>query len=76
MQQDFYPSKFHQRYFFKHPKTFFHMNKELIKQEIRRQKAELLRILASSMREPERSNNILRITRTMISLKKVLDENL
>jgi len=52
------------------------MNKELIKQEIRRQKVELLRILASSMREPERSNNILRITRTMISLKKVLDENL
>jgi len=50
------------------------MNKKIIKEEIERQKRELVKVLISKMKEPERSNNILRITRTILSLIKVLEK--
>jgi len=50
------------------------MNKKIVEKEIERQKAELIRILISEMKEPERSNNISRITRTILSLIKVLEK--
>ena len=50
------------------------MRKELVEQEIERQKAKLYEILKSNMKEPERSNNISRITETIFSLKKFTEE--
>lgn len=51
------------------------MNRKIIEEEIERQKNELVRILISKMKEPERSNNIFRITRTILSLIKVLEKD-
>jgi len=50
------------------------MNKKIIEEEIERQKRELVQVLISKMKEPERSNNIFRITRTILSLIKVLEK--
>ncbi len=50
------------------------MDKKLIEAEIERQKNELTKVLISKMKEPERSNNIFRITRTILSLIKIMDK--
>ncbi len=50
------------------------MNKKIIEKEIEKQKAELTRILISEMKEPERSNNISRISKTILSLIKILEK--
>ena len=49
------------------------MEKNLIEQEIEKQRAKLFQILKGNMQEPERSNNIIRITRTIKSLKEFLN---
>jgi len=50
------------------------MNNKLIEEEIEKQKGELVKVLLSKMKEPERSNNILRITKTILSLIKILEK--
>ncbi len=50
------------------------MKKKIIEEEIERQKGELVKILLSRMKEPERSQNISRISRTILSLIKVLEK--
>jgi len=53
---------------------FYCMDKSLIEAEIERQEQKLTEILRGGMREPERSNNISRITRTILWLKKLLEK--
>jgi len=50
------------------------MKKKIIEEEIERQKRELAQVLISKMKEPERSNNISRITGTILSLIKFMEK--
>ena len=50
------------------------MKKELIEEEIEKQETKLSLVLSSAMKEPERSNNIIRITRTILLLKEFMEK--
>ena len=50
------------------------MKKELIEEEIEKQETKLSLVLGSTMKEPERSNNIIRITRTILLLKEFMEK--
>jgi len=51
------------------------MGKKIIENEIEKQKKELSRVLISEMKEPERSNNIIRISKTILSLRELIKKD-
>ena len=50
------------------------MQRKTVEDEIEMQTAKLSEILLGKMREPERSENIIRITKTILSLREFLND--